>query len=70
MTVGSDTYLSREVSSNFTLSGITHILVVSGANIAFLIVFLSFFLRYIPYLGRKGKIIIIGGSILFYATLV
>lgn len=69
MTIGADTYLTPAVKESFMLSGITHILVVSGSNIAFLIVFLSFFLKYLP-IGRTGRILIIGGSILYYASLV
>lgn len=69
MTIGSSDYLTSDVKEAFTLSGITHILVVSGSNIAFLIVFLNFFLKYLP-VGRTGRIILIGGIIAFYSSLV
>jgi ComEC/Rec2-related protein len=69
LTVGIDNYLDTSVKESFLQSGISHILVVSGSNIAFLILFLSFFLKYTP-LGRTPRILIIGSAILFYSTLV
>lgn len=69
MTIGSIDLLSTDVKNDFIKSGISHILVVSGSNIAFLILLLTFFLKYIPIhkLIRISIVIII---ILMYGTLV
>ena len=48
MTIGSIDLLSRETKDAFIATGISHILVVSGSNIAFLIILLTFFLKYFP----------------------
>ncbi len=48
MTIGNIELLTNETKKYFTNAGITHILVVSGSNIAFVIVILSTILRYIP----------------------
>ena len=50
MTIGNIELLSSETKKAFTNAGITHILVVSGSNIAFVIVILTGILRYIPML--------------------
>ena len=69
MTIGSIDLLSGEVKNDFIKSGISHILVVSGSNIAFLILFLTFFMKYIP-LHRFGRVLIIWGVLIFYGSLV
>lgn len=69
MTIGSVELLWDETKHAFTQSGISHILVVSGSNIAFLIVLVSFFLKYIPLPTRIVQVLVVG-SILFYGTLV
>lgn len=69
MTIGADEYMEKDIKKSFTESGISHILVVSGANIAFLILFMTFFMKYLP-IGKYIRIVIIGGIILFYGTLV
>lgn len=69
MTIGSIELLWDETKHTFTQSGISHILVVSGSNIAFLILLVSFFLKYIPLPTRMVQILVVG-SILFYGTLV
>ena len=69
MVIGMDQYLENDVKDAFMKSGITHILVVSGSNIAFLILFLMFFLKYTP-VKRWGRISLIGGAIIFYGFLV
>lgn len=48
MTIGNIELLSTEIKKSFTNAGITHILVVSGSNIAFVIIILTSLLRYIP----------------------
>lgn len=69
MTVGMTDLLSSDTKADFIGSGLTHILVVSGSNIAFLILLITFFLKYIPFSGWiKMSIILI--FLLFYGTLV
>ncbi len=48
MTIGNIELLTSETKASFTNAGITHILVVSGSNIAFVIVILTGILRYFP----------------------
>lgn len=69
MTIGVIDLLSENVKKDFIGSGLAHILVVSGSNIAFLIIFLSIFFRYIPLPRRVLESIIII-SILLYGSLV
>ncbi len=69
MTIGSIELLSRDMKNAFIQSGVSHILVVSGSNIAFLIILLSFFLKYI-HLRKVGRIIIISAVVGFYGFLV
>lgn len=69
MTIGADTYLEKWIKDSFTQSGISHILIVSGSNIAFLIMFILFFLKYIR-IGRFWRMGLIGGVILFYGSIV
>ena len=69
MTVGITDLLSRDTKADFIGSGLTHILVVSGSNIAFLILLITFFLKYI-HLSRWLRIGSILMFLLFYGTLV
>ena len=46
MTIGSISSLSREMKDAFIQSGTSHILVVSGSNIAFLIILITGVLKY------------------------
>ena len=69
MTIGSDAYIDSETKNNFIGSGISHILVVSGSNIAFLIILVTFILKYFR-IGRLGRISIIGVIISTYGFLV
>ncbi len=69
MTIGSVDILSRETKDAFIATGTSHILVVSGSNIAFLIILLTFFLKYIPF-GKYFRLSIILWFLLFYGTLV
>lgn len=69
MTIGDDTHLSSETKNDFISSGISHILVVSGSNIAFLILFLSFFLKYLP-ITKYIRMASIWCILFFYGSLV
>lgn len=69
MTIGNIEYLSSNIKQHFTNSGITHILVVSGSNIAFLIVILTAILRYIP-IHKHIKITTIVSIIIGYGYIV
>jgi competence protein ComEC len=69
MTIGIDEYLTKPLKDAFLQSGITHILVVSGSNIAFLIFFMTFFMKYLP-IHRYIRMIVISGVIIFYGFLV
>ena len=69
MTIGNIELLSSETKKAFTNAGITHILVVSGSNIAFVIVILTGILRYIPMRRWiRGSIVIL--FVLVYGSLV
>ncbi len=69
MVIGIDDFLETNVKQAFLQSGITHILVVSGSNIAFLILFVMFFLKYM-HIPRWLRVSIIGIILLFYGSLV
>lgn len=69
MTIGNIELLSSEVKKSFTNAGITHILVVSGSNIAFVIVLLTGILRYTP-IKRSWRISLITIFVLLYGSLV
>jgi ComEC/Rec2-related protein len=69
MTIGSTKYLTETIKDAFLTSGITHILVVSGSNIAFLILFLSFFIKYL-HTSRWFNIVIVVICIIFYVGIV
>ena len=69
MTIGSIDLLSRETKEAFIATGMSHILVVSGSNIAFLIILLTFFLKYLPF-RKYFRLSIILSFLLFYGTLV
>ncbi len=69
ITVGNTDFMSQETKDNFQASGLTHILVVSGSNITFLILFLWFFIKYIP-LNIWIKRTVIIWFLLFYGYIV
>ncbi len=69
MTIGNIELLSSETKQYFTNAGITHILVVSGSNIAFVIVLLTGILRYVA-LSRWVRSCIIIVFVLLYGSLV
>jgi ComEC/Rec2-related protein len=69
MTLGSFELLPSDLKASFVASGISHILVVSGSNIALLIVFIVFFLKYL-HIGKIGRIGIVSFCIIFYVLLV
>lgn len=69
VTIGDTDLLTSKIQDEFKNASLTHILVVSGSNIAFLILFLEFFLKYFP-IGRIGKYFIIFSFIITYSHLV
>jgi ComEC/Rec2-related protein len=69
MTIGNIELLSSETKKSFTSAGITHILVVSGSNIAFVIVILTSLLRYIP-IKKWLRISIVTLFVFLYGSLV
>jgi ComEC/Rec2-related protein len=69
MTIGNIELLSSDTKKSFTNAGITHILVVSGSNIAFVIVILTGILRYIPML-RWLRISLVVLFVIIYGSLV
>lgn len=69
MTIGNIELLTTETKKSFTNAGITHILVVSGSNIAFVIIILSGILRYIP-IRRVIQSSIVILFVILYGTLV
>lgn len=69
MTIGNIELLTTETKKSFTNAGITHILVVSGSNIAFVIIILSGILRYIP-IRRIIQSSIVILFVILYGTLV
>ena len=69
MSIGNIELLSSETKKSFTNAGITHILVVSGSNIAFVIVILTSILRYFP-IGRIIRTLVVVGFVLGYGSLV
>lgn len=69
MTIWRVDLMGKSIQKDFQISGISHILVVSGSNITFLIVFLSGVLRYFP-LRRWLRTGLIIWFVLAYSTLV
>ncbi len=59
--------LSKEIYNQFIHSGLVHIIVVSGGNIMFLVIFLSILLFFIPFYPR---LIFIWIWVILYAMLV
>ncbi len=69
ITVWNGNLMTASMKKEFLLSGMTHILVVSGSNIAFVIVFLMFFLKYLP-LRPWWRFLFIGIFVSGYTLLV
>lgn len=69
MTIGNIELLTTETKKSFTNAGITHILVVSGSNIAFVVVILTSILRYFP-VQRMIKTTIVVLFVMGYGSLV
>jgi ComEC/Rec2-related protein len=69
MTIGNVELMSRAVQEDFRTSGISHILVVSGSNITFLIILIGGILKYFP-IQKNIRVIIICSFVLLYSTLV
>lgn len=69
MTIGNVDLMGRDIQEEFRDSWISHILVVSGSNITFLIVLIGWLLKYLP-LNRTLRIVIICSFVSIYSTLV
>lgn len=69
MTIWSTRLLTQEVKDSFLQSWITHILVVSWSNIAFLILFLTFFSKYFTS-NTWVNFTLILGVLVFYMSIV
>ncbi len=69
MTIGNIELLTSETKKSFTNTGITHILVVSWSNIAFVIVIITGILKYLP-IKRFLRAIIVIVFVLTYWCLV
>lgn len=69
MTIWNTNLIRNDIKQSFQNAGLTHILVVSGSNIAFVIIFLSGIIKYIP-IGRFWRMSIISIFIGLYGTLV
>jgi predicted membrane metal-binding protein len=69
MSIGNIELLDPETKSAFTQAGIIHILVVSGSNIAFVILIISKLLSYIPIRSMIKHMIIVS-FVLLYGSLV
>lgn len=69
ITIGNTDLMTEEMKKDFQNASLTHILVVSGSNIAFLILFLEFFIKYIP-LKKWGIYGIILSFLFLYGNLV
>lgn len=69
MTLGQTNLLDKSISERFTAAWITHILVVSGSNIALVILVITFSLRYIA-LERWWRMLVVLGFLVFYSAIV
>lgn len=69
MTIGNIDLLTSETKKQFTNAGITHILVVSGSNIAFVIIIITGLLKYLPISGVIRTIAVVV-FVLMYGSLV
>lgn len=69
MTIGRVELMSQAIQESFRTSGISHILVVSGSNITFLILLISGMIRYFA-IRRSYRISLIILFVLLYSTLV
>lgn len=69
ITIWNTDFMTSDIKSEFKNSGLTHILVVSGSNIAFVILIFSFILQYFP-IKEFFKYLIIIFFLLLYGSLV
>lgn len=69
ISIGNTDIFRSDTKETFKASGLMHILVVSGSNIAFVMLCIWWILRYFP-LHRWGEISIILTSVLLYGSLV
>ncbi len=70
ITFGEQEDLSKEVKQNFIDSGLIHIMVLSGANVSFIILIIFLLLNYIPNLSVKIKVIftLLFSTLFIFAT--
>ncbi len=69
ITIWNTDLMTSEIKDDFQNASLTHILVVSGSNIAFLILFLEFFIKYFP-IKKFWKYCIIFSFLGLYGSLV
>lgn len=69
MILGDTHFFTDSTNQNFSTSGLSHLVAVSGSNIALVILFLSFFLKYLP-LGRWSRTLSIIVGVVLYCALV
>lgn len=69
ITIGNTDLMESDTATIFKNSWLTHILVVSGSNIAFVILIIHFFLKYFP-ISRYLSYFIIWGFLFFYGSIV
>lgn len=69
VTIGNTDLLTDELKDDFKNSSLTHILVVSGANIAFVMLIIGFFTKYLP-IHRYAQYSLISGFVIAYGSLV
>lgn len=69
ITIWNTDFMTNDIKSEFKNSGLTHILVVSGSNIAFVILIFSFILQYFP-IKEFLKYLIILFFLILYGSLV
>lgn len=65
---GDKSLINGEIANNFSISGIAHLLAISGLHIGFVATLISALLKKIPY-GRYIRPVVIGGVLLFYCYL-
>lgn len=69
ITTGNTDYMNSTMKAEFKNSSLTHILVVSGSNIAFVMMIIGFFVQFIP-IHQYIKYSIVFGFVILYGMLV
>lgn len=68
LVLGERSNISKEIKENFVNDGISHIIAVSGLNVAYVIIIITLFLQLFP-LKNTSKIVLIILALLFYMNL-